>query len=56
MAKRETFSHKDCKHESTPKARAQCRKERAEAAAKSQSAPKPAAKKAPTKKQAASAD
>jgi hypothetical protein len=43
-AKRVTFSHADCTHEKTSKARAQCRADRAAASGK------PAEKKAPAKK------
>jgi hypothetical protein len=42
-SKRVTFSHADCKHESTSKARAACRAARAEAAAKQAAASKPKA-------------
>jgi len=48
------MSHKDCGHPSTSKARAQCRKEMAEAAGKAPAAKTP--KKAPAKKTAASTE
>jgi hypothetical protein len=47
---RSVFSHRDCGHPSTSKARAQCRKEMAEAAAKAPAAKTP--KKAATTKPA----
>jgi hypothetical protein len=43
--KRETFSHADCSHERTSKARKICREERAKAPAQPAAEKKPAAKK-----------